>query len=110
MKARSDVSIGVYGHSDNKGGKAYNQKLSQARAAACMDYLVKHGIDRNACSRKGYGPDKPIADNATEEGRAKNRRVEFKVIEGLDGDESEDGTDAEGASEPDTEGAAEGNE
>ena len=91
LKARADVSIGVYGYTDNKGGKDYNLRLSRARAASCMDYLVKHGVDAKRLQSEGYGPDKPVADNATEEGRAKNRRVEFKVIEGLDG---------EGASEP----------
>jgi outer membrane protein OmpA-like peptidoglycan-associated protein len=108
MKARPEIAIGVYGHSDNKGGKAYNLKLSQARAAACLDYLVKHGVEQKRLQSEGYGPDKPVADNATEEGRAKNRRVEFKVVEGLDGEESEDATDAapEGAGE----GAAEGDE
>ncbi len=96
MKARPDISIGVYGHSDNKGGRDYNVRLSRARAAACMDYLVKQGIDQKRLQSEGYGPDKPVADNATEEGRAKNRRVDFKVIEGLDGADAE-GTDAEGA-------------
>ena len=59
MKARPEISIGVYGHSDNKGGKAYNLKLSQARAAACLDYLVKQGIEQKRLQSEGYGPDKP---------------------------------------------------
>ncbi|HEU5075147.1 MAG TPA: OmpA family protein, partial [Polyangiaceae bacterium] len=94
MKARPEISIGVYGHSDNKGGRDYNVRLSRARAAACMAYLVKQGIDQKRLQSEGYGPDKPVADNATDEGRAKNRRVEFKVIEGLDGGDTEGDADA----------------
>lgn len=105
MKARPEISIGVYGHTDNKGGKDYNVRLSKARAAACVAYLVKQGIDQARLQSEGYGPDKPVADNATEEGRAKNRRVEFKVIQGLDNSEdateggSEEGGAPEGADE-----------
>jgi len=110
MKARPEISIGVYGHSDNKGGKDYNIRLSRARAASCLQYLVKQGVDQKRLQSEGYGPDKPIADNATDEGRAKNRRVEFKVIEGLDGGDAEDGSEApEGGSEA-PEGADTGGE
>ncbi len=95
LKARPDISIGVYGYTDNVGGRDYNLRLSRARAQACMQYLVKHGIDESRLQSEGYGPDKPVADNATEEGRAKNRRVEFRVIQGL-GEESNEGDSEDG--------------
>lgn len=95
MKARPEISIGVYGHTDNIGGRDYNVRLSRARAAAVMEYLVKQGIEQGRLQSEGFGPDKPVADNATEEGRAKNRRVEFKVIESV-------GEDEEGSSETET--------
>lgn len=100
MKARPEISIGVYGHTDNKGGRAYNIRLSKARAAACMEYLKSKGIAEARLQSEGFGPDKPVADNSTEEGRAKNRRVDFKVIEGLEsGEESGGGTDGDAEGE-----------
>jgi outer membrane protein OmpA-like peptidoglycan-associated protein len=106
MKARPEINIGVYGHTDNVGGKAYNVRLSKARAVACVDYLVKKGVDQARLESEGFGPDKPVGDNKTEEGRAKNRRVEFKVIEGLDDSDATDAEptegDAPGADEADT--------
>lgn len=105
MKARPEISIGVYGHTDNVGGRDYNVRLSRARAASVMQYLVKTGgVDERRLQSEGFGPDKPVGDNATEEGRAKNRRVEFKVIEGL----GDDADDAEG--EPATEAPADAGE
>jgi outer membrane protein OmpA-like peptidoglycan-associated protein len=55
-------------------------KLSQDRADAVREYLIKKGVEPDRLKAVGYGPTKPIADNATEEGRAKNRRVEFVII------------------------------
>lgn len=67
----------VEGHTDSRGSKALNTKLSQARAAAVRDYLVGKGVDPARIDAKGYGPTRPIADNKTAAGREKNRRVDF---------------------------------
>jgi hypothetical protein len=68
----------IEGHTDNTGTDAINQPLSERRARAIVDQLIKDGIDASALTAKGYGSTKPVADNATPEGRAKNRRVEFR--------------------------------
>jgi outer membrane protein OmpA-like peptidoglycan-associated protein len=68
----------IEGHTDNTGTDAINQPLSERRAQAIVDELVKDGIDASALTAKGYGASRPVADNATPEGRAKNRRVEFR--------------------------------
>jgi OOP family OmpA-OmpF porin len=80
LKARPDLRLGVYGHTDNRGGVALNMRLSKERAAACMKYLVDKGIDSSRLESDGFGPNKPVTENNTEAGRAKNRRVEFKVL------------------------------
>jgi outer membrane protein OmpA-like peptidoglycan-associated protein len=72
--------VEVQGHTDEKGTAEYNRQLSQARAASVVDWLVAHGVDSNRLSAKGYGADRPIAENASEEGRQKNRRVEFHIL------------------------------
>jgi len=69
--------IEVQGHTDNVGGDAYNQTLSEARAKAILAWLTQHGIAGDRLTAKGFGKNKPIADNATDAGRAKNRRVEI---------------------------------
>jgi len=74
----SDAKLVVGGHTDNRGSKAYNQKLSERRAAAVKAYLVKKGVAAERISTQGYGFDQPVADNKTAEGRAKNRRVEIR--------------------------------
>lgn len=74
------MKIEIGGHTDNKGSAEYNQKLSESRARAVYDYLVNKGIDKNRLSFKGYGLTKPVDTNDSEEGRANNRRTEFKVI------------------------------
>jgi OOP family OmpA-OmpF porin len=61
------------------GTDQYNQNLSERRAAAVNAYLTKRGVDSSRITTKGFGESKPIADNKTAEGRAKNRRVEIKV-------------------------------
>jgi outer membrane protein OmpA-like peptidoglycan-associated protein len=81
MKARPDLMIAVHGHTDAVGSDAANLQLSKARAKSCMDYLVDHGIARRRLESEGFGESKPIDTNDTAAGRAKNRRVEFKVIE-----------------------------
>ncbi|MBI4634271.1 MAG: outer membrane beta-barrel domain-containing protein [Deltaproteobacteria bacterium] len=77
MKKYQDLKITIEGHTDNIGGATYNQKLSERRANAVKKYLVeKFGIEASRLSAKGYGLTKPVASNATKEGRQKNRRVE----------------------------------
>jgi outer membrane protein OmpA-like peptidoglycan-associated protein len=69
--------IRIEGHTDNVGQKAANQTLSDKRAQAVMGWLLAHGIDASRLTAKGYGDNRPVADNGAEEGRAKNRRVEL---------------------------------
>ena len=71
--------IEVQGHTDNVGKEDYNLKLSDARANSVMNYLVKQGVPQERISAKGYGMSRPIEDNKTKAGRAKNRRVEFDI-------------------------------
>ena len=71
------LKVEVQGHTDNVGGDAYNQTLSEARARAVVDWLTRHGVAAARLSANGYGKTKPVADNNTDEGRAKNRRVEI---------------------------------
>jgi OmpA-OmpF porin, OOP family len=73
--------IEVQGHTDNRGAAKTNDKLSQDRADSVKKALVKRGVDDARLSTKGYGQNVPIADNTTEEGRQKNRRVQFKIVE-----------------------------
>jgi len=75
------TKIEIGGHCDWIGGDEYNLRLSQKRAEAVVSYLVSKGVDRSRLIAKGYGEAQPIADNNTTEGRAKNRRVEFTVLE-----------------------------
>jgi len=74
-----EVIIAV-GHTDATGPDAYNQRLSERRAEAVKAYLVSKGIDANRVYTEGKGESQPVADNATREGRAKNRRVEIEVV------------------------------
>jgi OOP family OmpA-OmpF porin len=76
--------IRVEGHTDSDGEDAYNKKLSQQRADAVKSFLVKAGIGGNLLQAVGYGEEKPIAANDTEEGKDKNRRVEFVVVQNTD--------------------------
>ncbi len=71
----------VEGHTDNVGGAAYNLNLSEARAKAVVAALVSLGIEANRLESRGWGLGKPLTTNASESGRAKNRRVEFHIIE-----------------------------
>ena len=77
LKAAPNLKIEVAGHTDNVGSSQANEKLSDERAKAVMAALVKRGITANRLTAKGYGQSSPVADNRTEEGRAKNRRVEL---------------------------------
>ena len=75
-----NLKIEVGGHTDKTGNEGNNVQLSKRRAQSVVDYLVSIGIDVSRLSAKGFGSSKPIAENETEEGRAQNRRTEFRVI------------------------------
>ncbi|MCX7696799.1 MAG: OmpA family protein [Bacteroidales bacterium] len=74
------IKIEIQGHTDNIGTEEFNKTLSENRAKAVYEYLIENGISSNRLSYKGYGFSKPIADNNTEEGRARNRRTEFVIL------------------------------
>jgi outer membrane protein OmpA-like peptidoglycan-associated protein len=80
LKAWGDVNIEVAGHTDSMGSDAYNMKLSQQRAEAVRNFLISRGVAADRLTAKGYGESQPVADNATEEGRFKNRRVELAPL------------------------------
>lgn len=79
IKQVPNVHLVVEGHTDSTGNHAYNMALSQRRAQSVKNYLESQGVQGDKLSVKGYGPDKPVADNATELGRFRNRRIEFVV-------------------------------
>jgi outer membrane protein OmpA-like peptidoglycan-associated protein len=74
------MQIEIGGHTDNEGSDAHNLTLSQNRAKSVYDYLITNGIESKRLIYKGYGKTMPVASNETPEGRAKNRRTEFKVL------------------------------
>lgn len=89
LKQNSDIrKVRVEGHTDSKGSDAYNMRLSQRRANAVRDYIIAHGIETERLVAVGYGESKPVDTNDTAEGRARNRRVEFTILEqeGASGD------------------------
>lgn len=73
--------IRIEGHTDSKGARPFNQKLSERRAATVKQYLANHGVEAGRMSSKGFGQERPIASNDTDEGRAQNRRVEIHIEE-----------------------------
>lgn len=77
LKTWGDVDIEVAGHTDSMGSDKYNMKLSGQRAEAVRNFLISRGVSADRLTAKGYGESQPVADNATEEGRFKNRRVEL---------------------------------
>ncbi|MFP3676659.1 OmpA family protein [Pseudomonas sp. SIMBA_041] len=79
LQSADVVSIKVVGHTDSVGSDAYNQMLSERRATSVAAYLMNQGLDPNKLTSEGKGESEPIADNATDEGRAKNRRVELHI-------------------------------
>lgn len=81
LVANPQLKVAVEGHTDNTGTRAFNMDLSRRRAQSVVDYLVDKGISPDRLSAKGYGPDRPVADNNTPVGRAKNRRVNFVKID-----------------------------
>jgi len=80
VQSYADISLEVSGHTDSSGSAGYNQRLSQQRAESVRDYLASKGIGAERLTAKGYGESQPIADNATDEGSARNRRVELKRL------------------------------
>lgn len=90
----------IEGHTDNRGSRGYNQDLSERRAKAVVDYLVKKGIPRKRLKSKGYGFDRPVADNSTPLGRAKNRRTEFKLLNEAEEEEKQNATEKPGDAQP----------
>ena len=76
-----DVRVEIGGHTDAVGSVAHNRTLSRARATAVRDWLVEHGIARSRMTVQGYGHTRPVADNDTEEGRQRNRRIEFRRLD-----------------------------
>lgn len=81
LKANPTKKVEISGHTDNVGNDAANQTLSENRAASVVEYLISQGVSAAQLTAKGYGETKPVASNDTEEGRAKNRRTEFKILE-----------------------------
>lgn len=80
LKQYPDSLIDVYGHTDSTGSPAYNQTLSENRAQTVANYLSTQGVAPGRIRSRGFGATMPIADNATDDGRARNRRVEIKII------------------------------
>lgn len=80
LNSAPQMKVEIAGHTDNVGGADYNQKLSEARAASVQKALIDLGIKAERLAAKGYGNTKPLADNATEDGRAKNRRVQLTKL------------------------------
>ena len=75
-----NVPIEIAGHTDNQGDPVENLDLSKRRAQAALDYLLDNGQDPARFVVEGYGEDQPVASNDTAEGRARNRRIEFKAL------------------------------
>lgn len=80
MNQYPDSLIDVYGHTDSTGSDAFNQTLSENRASTVANYLSMRGVAASRIRSRGYGETMPVADNATEEGRRQNRRVEIKIV------------------------------
>ncbi|HEU0196119.1 MAG TPA: OmpA family protein [Nevskiaceae bacterium] len=85
LQARKDIDVEIDGYTDGIGSASYNLKLSQRRADSVKQFLVGRGVDAGRITTKGYGKAHPVASNTTEAGRAKNRRVELKILAGGSG-------------------------
>jgi OOP family OmpA-OmpF porin len=81
LRVEKEIRFEIAGHSDSVGSDDYNDRLSQARAQSVMRYLAGRGLDRERMTARGYGERQPIDTNDTDEGRARNRRVEFRFHE-----------------------------
>ena len=85
VKVNPDIAhLDIEGHTDNKGSDELNERLSGERAHAVLKYMVEHGIAEGRLSAAGYGPKRPIADNNTADGRQRNRRVEFHIVNAVE--------------------------
>ncbi len=80
LQAHPEMKIEIRGHTDDVGSEEANQQLSEARARAVYEWLVAHGIEAERLQWRGFGERQPVADNATPQGRSRNRRIEFVVI------------------------------
>ena len=80
LRMNEDLVIEVAGHTDSDGNATYNEGLSARRAITVRDYLISRGVYGGNLTAKGYGESEPIADNATREGKARNRRVELRIL------------------------------
>jgi outer membrane protein OmpA-like peptidoglycan-associated protein len=80
MLHKPDARVEISGHTDNVGNAKANKTLSEARAQACRNYIVSKGIDKKRLDAIGFGAERPIAPNNTDEGRQKNRRIEAKEL------------------------------
>jgi OOP family OmpA-OmpF porin len=81
LRKLNNRKVDIIGHTDSAGLRATNQGLSQARAEAVKAYLASHGINGDLLTASGQGPDRPIASNDNAEGRARNRRIEFRMAQ-----------------------------
>jgi outer membrane protein OmpA-like peptidoglycan-associated protein len=72
--------VEIQGHTDNSGDRELNMRLSQRRAEAVQQWLIRHGVEQTRLMAKGYGPTRPIAPNITQQNRARNRRVQFRIV------------------------------
>mgnify|MGYP000921684488 FL=1 len=99
MQLNPEIVVEIQSHTDSKGNESYNLKLSQKRAESVVNYLVGKGIDKKRLLAKGYGESQPIAPNENKdgsdnpEGRAKNRRTDFRIIGVVDGYNNEGSTE-----------------
>lgn len=80
LRMNKDLVIEVAGHTDSDGSAAYNEGLSERRAATVRDYLIDGGVNAGNLTVRGYGETEPVADNATADGKARNRRVELRIL------------------------------
>jgi len=80
LKKYPTLRLKIRGHTDNQGKLPKNMQLSQQRADSVREYFIAKGIDAKRLQAEGLGPNEPVADNAKPAGRAKNRRIEFKVV------------------------------
>lgn len=79
LQEYADTRVNIAGHTDSTGDADYNQRLSERRASSVGNYLARTGVSRNRLSMRGYGENQPVASNNTEQGQARNRRVEITL-------------------------------
>jgi outer membrane protein OmpA-like peptidoglycan-associated protein len=96
LKQYKDTDLVIEGHTDNTGKKAFNQKLSVARAESVITFLESQGVARSRLTGKGFADDMPVADNSTADGRAQNRRVQIQIA----ANEALQKQDAQAAAQP----------